>query len=88
MIFNINSNWLLASQEVEVFGRGGKLSLTMHEDRRRSPPSDGGVSHLNFIRIVSENGTLEVENGTLGWQVGTFTFKISERATQVRIRDL
>ncbi|PON62767.1 hypothetical protein PanWU01x14_136790, partial [Parasponia andersonii] len=40
---------------------------------------DGGVSHLNSIRITNENATLEAEEGALAWQVGTLTIKTSER---------
>ncbi|PON51948.1 hypothetical protein TorRG33x02_310070, partial [Trema orientale] len=53
-----------------------------------SPPSDGGVSHLNSSRTTSKNGTLGVEEGALDWQVDTLTFKIPKGTTQIRTCDL
>ncbi|PON82326.1 hypothetical protein TorRG33x02_218210 [Trema orientale] len=60
----------------------------------KSPPPDGGVSHLNSSRATSGNDTRRWRTGHglaglgMGWQVGTLTFKTPKGATHVRTRDL
>ncbi|PON32763.1 hypothetical protein TorRG33x02_355930 [Trema orientale] len=53
----------------------------------RSPPPDGGVSHLNPTEqlVVTAPGG---RGPGMGWQVGTLTFKTPEGGHPVRTQDL